>query len=82
MKVKTNIRVGKQSGTVLSNSDLGVSGGTTDTSTSTSNSKSDKKAAAAAGSAAYEAYVASPQYAIDQAAAAAAAAAYQARLSA
>jgi hypothetical protein len=27
MKVKTNIRAGKQSGTVLSNSDLGISGG-------------------------------------------------------
>lgn len=26
MKVKTNIRAGKQSGTVLSNSDLGISG--------------------------------------------------------
>jgi hypothetical protein len=27
MKVKTNIRAGKNSGTVLSNSDLGISGG-------------------------------------------------------
>ncbi len=27
MKVKTNIRAGKKSGTVLSNSDLGISGG-------------------------------------------------------
>jgi len=27
MKIKTNIRAGKQSGTVLSNSDLGISGG-------------------------------------------------------
>jgi hypothetical protein len=28
MKIKTNVRAGKQSGTVLSNSDLGISGGT------------------------------------------------------
>lgn len=27
MKIKTNIRAGKKSGTVLSNSDLGISGG-------------------------------------------------------
>ena len=27
MKVKTNVRAGKKSGTVLSNSDLGISGG-------------------------------------------------------
>jgi hypothetical protein len=27
MKVKTNIRAGKNSGTVLSNTDLGISGG-------------------------------------------------------
>lgn len=27
MKIKTNLRAGKQSGTVLSNSDLGISGG-------------------------------------------------------
>lgn len=27
MQIKTNVRAGKQSGTVLSNSDLGISGG-------------------------------------------------------
>lgn len=27
MKVKTNVRAGKKSGTMLSNSDLGISGG-------------------------------------------------------
>jgi len=27
MKIKTNIRAGKKSGTMLSNSDLGISGG-------------------------------------------------------
>jgi len=27
MKVKTNVRAGKRSGTMLSNSDLGISGG-------------------------------------------------------
>lgn len=27
MKIKTNVRAGKKSGTVLSNSDLGISGG-------------------------------------------------------
>jgi hypothetical protein len=35
MKVKTNIRAGKKSGTVLSNSDLGISGGKGGTETET-----------------------------------------------
>ncbi len=42
MKIKTNIRAGKKSGTTLSNSDLGISGGNggTEVETETTSSSS------------------------------------------